>query len=51
MSMTNVGDSFIELCVGLGIIWRVLKSQDVLEALTILGNDLLASRLAQEFLW
>ena len=51
MSVTNVGYSFIELCMGLGIIWRILKSQDVLEALTILGNYFLASWLAQKFLW
>ena len=48
MPQSDVGDDVIELLVCLWSVGRVLKLKDVLEALTILGNDLLTGWLLMQ---
>ena len=46
MSQSDVCDDLIELLVCLWIVGRVLKLENVLEALSILGNNLLTRWLS-----
>ena len=51
MSQSDVGDDIIELLVCLWRVGRVLKLENVLEALAILSNDLLTGWLVMQSGW
>ena len=51
MSLADVGQHLVEYLVRLWDVGDVLEAKDVFEALTVLGEDLLASWLVEELWW
>ena len=50
MPLSYVGKHLIEHFMGLGVVGHVLKLGDLSEALAVLGDDVLASRLTEQLL-